>query len=114
MASQPNCQLATDILVTLPMTYQTSTRTNGGSLRSPPIPLPNNPWLIGQVFYNQPLCLDTDAVTRQPLIYMGWASKWTIGSGAAPAGSTVYRVGANSSATGILQRGRVPSLRFDG
>ncbi|MHC4922411.1 MAG: hypothetical protein ACYTKC_22860, partial [Planctomycetota bacterium] len=38
-------------------------------------------------------------------IYMGWGSKWTIGSNMGPMGTVVYRTGNNASTTGFVRNG---------
>ena len=112
--SQPGCQLANDVLATVPMTYTTSTSRNNGTLRTPSLTIPNDRALIDRSFYTQPLCVDTDAATQRPVIYAAWASKWTIGSGESPAGSSVSRLGNNANPVGTISQGTVPALRFDG
>jgi len=97
--------LANDLVLTQPMTYTPSTAGPGrGQLRSPTVNIPNDPKLGGLSFFAQPFCTDKP-LNGFDQIYMGWPSKWTIGTGQGPKGSTVYRTGNNASTTGSIRNG---------
>ena len=95
----------TNLVVFLPMTYPPSTAgPSQGVLVSPTINIPNDPRLGNLVFYSQPFCPDKK-LNGFDQIYMGWANKWTIGSGTGPKGTVVYRTGNNASTTGSVRSG---------
>ncbi|MHC4921322.1 MAG: hypothetical protein ACYTKC_17240 [Planctomycetota bacterium] len=97
--------LSNDLVITQPMTYTPNTTALGrGQLRSPTVNIPNDPKLGGVSFYQQPFCTDKK-LGNYDQIYMGWPSKWTIGSGTGPMGSVVYRTGNNASTTGFFRNG---------
>jgi len=97
--------LANDLVLVQPMTYTPSTAAlNRGTVRSPTVNIPNDPRIGGLVFYQQPFCPDKK-LNGYDQIFMGWPSKWTVGGGASPMGSTVYRTGDNSQLTGFLRNG---------
>jgi len=97
--------LSNDVLVVQPMTYTTSTAgASRGTLRTPTVNIPNSPKLGGLAFFQQPFCGDKQ-LNGYDQIYMGWPSKWVIGTGMGPKGSTIYRTGDNSQATGFSRIG---------
>ncbi len=105
--------LANDLLTFLPMIYtaDTSGAKNRGSIRLPKIAIGNNPSLGGLPFYSQPFCVD------KPLggfdqVYMGWASRWFIGSGKGLPGSVVYRLFDNTRTTGTVRKGYGRTVLF--
>ena len=98
-------RLANDLVIVQPMTYTPSTAgPSRGTLRSPTVNIPNDPKLGGAVFFQQPFCGDKP-LGNYDQIYMGWPSKWVVGSNMGPMGSTVYRLGDNSQATGFVRNG---------
>jgi hypothetical protein len=98
-------QLFNDVLLTQPMTYTPSTAGPGrGQLRTPTVNIPNDPKLGGLAFYQQPICADKP-LGNYDQIYMAWPSKWIIGTGTGPMGSTVYSLGNNASTTGSIRKG---------
>ena len=98
--------LANDLLWFLPMTYtpDTSGAKSRGSLRSPTLRVGNEPTLVGLAFYSQPFCVDKP-LGGSDRVYMGWPSKWIIGSGKSLPGSVVYRLFDNARATGTVRKG---------
>jgi hypothetical protein len=108
-----SCQLAVQDTVRLPLTYTTSTAgPSRGTLRSPTLTIPNVPAFAGLNFFDQPVAIDTNPTTNTPEIYMGWSSKWTVGSGTGEPMATVYRTGDVANPVGIVQQYGGPSLRF--
>ena len=105
--------IATDVVATIPLKYNTSTRPNQGSLQTANFTIPRNTWLGGKVFYTQPISLDTHKTTKLPMIHSGWASKWTIGTGIGAPAATLYRTGDNSQPTGFIRRQEAPSIRLN-
>ncbi|MHC4077675.1 MAG: hypothetical protein ACYST0_04430 [Planctomycetota bacterium] len=98
-------KLFNDLVITQPLTYTPNTTAPGrGTLRSPTVNIPNDPKLGGVVFYQQAFCTDKP-IGNYDQIYMGWPSKWTVGTGTGPMGSTVYRLGNNASTTGSIRKG---------
>ncbi|MHC4854569.1 MAG: hypothetical protein ACYTF5_21410 [Planctomycetota bacterium] len=97
--------LANDLVITQPMTYTPNTTALGrGRLRSPTVNIPNDPKLGGVTFYQQPICADKP-IGNYDQIYMGWPSKWIVGTGTGPLGSVVYRVGDNTQTSGFVRNG---------
>jgi len=97
--------LSNDLLLVQPMTYTTSTAgASRGTLRTPTVNIPNDPTLGGLAFFAQPFCGDKK-LGNYDQIYMAWPSKWVIGTGLGPKGSTVYSLGNNASVTGSLRVG---------
>ncbi len=108
------CSLAVTDDFRFPMTYRASTSgPNRGSLLGQTIPIPNSPAFAGASFFDQGVCLDTNATTKQPEIYMTWSSKWTVGSGKGEPVTTVYRLGDNSQPTGYLRQWEGPTVRLN-
>jgi hypothetical protein len=105
--------LANDLVIAQGMTYTPSTAgTSRGQLRSPTVNIPNDPKLGGAVFYQQPFCGDKK-LGNYDQIYMGWPSKWIIGSGKGPLGSTVYRTGNNAATSGFVRNGYGATVRLN-
>jgi hypothetical protein len=104
--------LANDLVIAQGMTYTTSTTKGRGQLRSPTVNIPNDPKLGGVVFYQQPFCGDKK-LGNYDQIYMGWPSKWIIGSGKGPLGSTVYRTGNNAATSGFVRNGYGATVRLN-
>ncbi|MEE9126099.1 MAG: hypothetical protein V3U11_03075 [Planctomycetota bacterium] len=99
-------KLFNDNVVMLPMTYTASASGPGrGSLRSPTVNIPNDVKLAGASFYQQPFCVDTDPKTGLRNAYMGWPSKWTVGSNKGLPGSMIYRLFDNSGNVGLVRKG---------
>ncbi|MHC4814956.1 MAG: hypothetical protein ACYTKC_22190 [Planctomycetota bacterium] len=97
--------LSNDLVLTQPMTYTPNTTALGrGTLRSPTVNIPNDPKLGGATFFQQPICADKP-IGNYDQIYMGWPSKWIVGTGMGPMGSVVYRTGNNASTTGSIRNG---------
>jgi len=97
--------LSNDVLVVQKMTYTTSTAgPNRGSIRSPTVNIPNSVKLGGLSFFSHSFSADK-AKGGYDQLYTGWPSKWVIGSNMGPMGTTVYRLGNNSLATGSIRNG---------
>ena len=92
------------LIVPIPMTYTPSTAgPSRGRITAPTIKIPNDPSLAGKSFYSQSFSLDKK-LGIYDRVYMGWASKWTVGSGRGLPGSVVYRTSNNSSITGFFSK----------
>jgi hypothetical protein len=109
-----NCSLAVQDSIRLPMIYTPSTAgPSRGSLRGPTVPIPNSPVVAGLSYFDQAVCMDINATTNAPEIYMSWSSKWTVGSGLGNPVAMVYRTGDNTQPSGTVRRHEGPSLRFN-
>lgn len=111
----PGCSLAVTNTINLPLTYLpfTGGTPNRGWLLGVRVPIPNTQVLSGYTFYDQAVCVDTNATTKLPEIYMSWSNKWTIGSGKGAPMTSVYRAGANTNTAGFVRPYEGPTLRFN-
>jgi hypothetical protein len=107
--------LANDVVMALitPMTYTPSTAGPGrGAIRTITFNIPNDPKVGGLNFFQQPISADKP-LNGFDQIYMGWPSKWHIGTGMGPMGSYVGRAGNNSLLTGFIGNGRGRTMKFN-
>ena len=73
----------------------------------------NNTSLVNLVFYTQPVFTDTNKARKTPELYMGWASKWTVGNGIGAPAAQIYSQGARTSLTGIVRQGATATVRLN-
>ncbi len=83
-----------------------------GSAGWPVIPVPNNPSLSGQSFFDHSLWLDSAANAFG--VVVGWSSKWTIGDGLGAPAALLSATGANAvNPTGSIARETGITLQFN-
>lgn len=97
----PNCFLANDVFVTVPLTYMdVATTAPVCSVKLlPAMLIPNDPSLANVVFYTQAVSIDPDASGR-PRIFMSSSSEWTIGDAIPVPGSFLERQYDNQNPVG--------------
>ena len=102
----PGCAWHIDPAVFVPLVANAT-----GTASWPTIPVPNDPSLTGQSFFDHSAWLDAQANAFG--LVVGWSSRWIIGSGSGASAATVYATGNNAAnPTGTLQVHTAPSLLF--
>lgn len=114
LLANPFCMLAVTPDLVFPMTYLQGTSGNSGALAFGPITIPADPGLAGVDLFTQALSVDYDNTMPAPQVFPSLALRWTIGTGARPAGTTVTRMSDSvpPQATGGVQFDQAPVMQF--